>query len=73
MFFLKQLKIVTNKLAQKICTFLEIEMINHKITTHICSKNLNNINKGKKPQYQVPYNISINKMISSITKLTHLE
>jgi len=48
-------------------------MINHKITTHICSNCLNNINKGKRPQYQVPYNISRNKMISLITKLTHLE
>ncbi len=73
MCFWKQLKIVANKLAQKINTFLKIEMINHKITTHICSNCLNNINKGKRPQYQVPYNISRNKMISSITKLTHLK
>jgi hypothetical protein len=71
---LKQLKIVKNKLAKKISTFLEFEMINHKITTYICSNCLNNINKGKRPQYQVPYNyISRNKMISSVTKLTHLE
>ncbi len=70
---MKQLKIVANKLAQKISTFLEIEMINHKITTHICSNCLNNINKGKRPQYQVQYNISRNKMILLITKLTHLE
>jgi hypothetical protein len=48
-------------------------MINQKITTHIFSNCLNNINKSKRPQYQVPYNISRNKMISSITKLTHLE
>jgi hypothetical protein len=45
-------------------------MINHKITTHICSNCLNNINKGKRPQYQVPSNISRNKMILSVTKLT---
>jgi hypothetical protein len=48
-------------------------MINHKITTHICSIFKNNINKGKRPQNQVPKNISGNKMISSITKLTHLK
>jgi len=36
-FFLKQLEIVTKTFAQKNCTILEIEMINHKITTHICS------------------------------------
>jgi hypothetical protein len=72
-FFFKHLQTITNKLAQKINTFLQIEMINHKITTHICSNCLNNINKGKRPQYQVPYNISRNKMISSIRKLTHLE
>jgi hypothetical protein len=48
-------------------------MINHTLTTHICSIFLNNINKGKRPQYQVPYNISRNKMISLATKLTHLE
>jgi hypothetical protein len=48
-------------------------MINRKITTHICSNFFNNINKGKIPQYQVPYNISRNKMISLVTKLTHLE
>ncbi len=70
---MKQLKIVTNQLAQKINTFLQIETINHKITTYVCSNCLNNINKGKRPQYQVSYNISRNKMISLVTKLTHLE
>jgi hypothetical protein len=64
LFFSKQLKIVTNKLAQKINTFSQIEMINHTITIHICSNYLNNINKGKRRQYQVPYNISRYKMIS---------
>jgi hypothetical protein len=73
LFFSKQLKIVTNKLAQKINPFSQIEMINHTITIHICSNCLNNINKGKRRQYQVPYNISRNKMIPLITKLTHLE
>ncbi len=48
-------------------------MINRKISTHICSNCLNNINKGKRSQYQVPYSILKNKMISSIRKLTHLE
>jgi hypothetical protein len=71
--FSKQLKIVTNKLAQKNNTFSQIEMINHTITIHICSNCLNNINKGKRHQYQVPYNISRNKMISLITKLTHFK
>jgi hypothetical protein len=54
-------------------TFSQIEMINHTITIHVCSNCLNNINKGKRPQYQMSYNISRNKMISSITKLTNLE
>jgi hypothetical protein len=70
---LKQLEIVGNKLTQKNSIVLEIEMINHKIIARIWSNCLNNINKGKRPQYQVPYNISRNKMISSVTKLTHLE
>ncbi len=48
-------------------------MISHTLTTHICSNCLNNINKGKTPQYQVPYNISRNKMMSLVTKLIHLE
>ncbi len=46
-------------------------MKNHTLTTHICSTCLNNINKGKRPQYQVPYNISRNKMTSLVTKLKH--
>ncbi len=36
-FFLKQLEFVTKTFAQKNCTILKIEIINHKITTHICS------------------------------------
>jgi hypothetical protein len=36
-FFLKQLEFVTKTFAQKNCTVLKIEIINHKITTHICS------------------------------------
>ncbi len=66
--FGNNLKLLQINYHKKLANF---EMINHKITTHVCSNCLNNINKGKRPQYQVPYNISRNK--SLVTKLTHLK
>ncbi len=42
-------------------------------TSYICTSCLHNISENKPPLYQVPNKISINKIISSIQKLTQLE